>query len=118
MGHEAASAGALGLSGVSFDGRDMTGMSFRSSEPAPGRSRGPRFIDPKSVVDTARRHNSLGEQCSEMISLVAKIQITALPRLLIFDVLAARLRPHADHRRHLGGVKTRARCGVYRRRLT
>jgi Pentapeptide repeats (8 copies) len=60
---------------------------------------GRRYMDPKSVVDAARRHGyiewdpvrkrytrSVGEQYSEMIGLVSKMQITPRLRLLLSDV--------------------------------
>jgi hypothetical protein len=60
---------------------------------------GRRYIDPKTVVDAARRYGylewdpvrkrytrSVGEQYSEMISLVSKMQITPRLRLLLSDV--------------------------------
>jgi hypothetical protein len=60
---------------------------------------GRRYVDPKTVVDAARRYGylewdpvrkrytrSVGEQYSEMIGLVSKMQITPRLRLLLSDV--------------------------------
>ena len=60
---------------------------------------GRRYIDPKTIVEAARRHGYLewdpvrkrytragGEQYSEMIGLVSKMQITPRLRLLLSDV--------------------------------
>ena len=68
---------------------------------------GRRYIDPKSVVDAARRHGYLewdpvrkrytrssGEQYSEMIGLVNKMQITPRLRLLLSDVCS---QPGCNH---------------------
>jgi pentapeptide repeat protein len=62
---------------------------------------GRRFVDPKTVLDAARRHGFLewdqarrrytrtrGDQYSDMIGLVSKLQVTPRLRVLLADVCA------------------------------
>ena len=68
---------------------------------------GRRYVDPKTVVDAARRHGYLewdpvrkryartgGDQYSDMIGLVSKMQITPRLRLLLSDVCS---QPGCNH---------------------
>lgn len=74
---------------------------------------GRRYVDPRTVIDAARRHGYLdwdssrrryvrtaGDQYSDMVGLVTKLQITPRLRLLLSDVCT---RPGCNHVLEEGG---------------
>lgn len=84
-----------------------------------GAAAGRRYIDPRTVLDAARRYGylewdpvrkrytrSVGEQYSEMIGLVSKdADHPSAASFALRRVLTARLQPRADRRPHLTGQR-------------